>query len=62
MQAHNCMHARTHLRLPPRMFSGRTHPLLLGPVPGFLFEDVVPLGEHLQAADIAWLLTSTINY
>lgn len=28
------------------MLGGRTHPLLLGPVPGFLFEVDVPLGER----------------
>ncbi len=36
-------HTHTHFCLPPRMLCGRTHPLLLGPVPGFTFEVDVPL-------------------
>lgn len=43
------------------MLGGRTHPLLLGPVPGFLFEVDVPLSERVHVTDIAWLLTSAIN-
>ncbi len=39
---HKNAYTYTHVFLPPRMLGGRTHPLLLGPVPGFIFEFDVP--------------------